>query len=79
MILLRSIILFQTSNGTIVGNRNLTALEEYQLNDLDMVVLASGDEGVVLQFIDQIVRTITFTKSNVSCFFINIIFERNKI
>lgn len=47
---------FQTSNGTIIGNINLKEFEEHQLNDLDMIVLASGDEGVVLQFIDQINR-----------------------
>ncbi|VVC35337.1 Hypothetical protein CINCED_3A022753 [Cinara cedri] len=50
-----------TSNGTIVGNINLLENKEHQLNDLDMIVLASGDEGVVLQFINQIDRTIDFS------------------
>ncbi|XP_060868332.1 uncharacterized protein LOC132943378 isoform X3 [Metopolophium dirhodum] len=50
-----------TSNGTIVGNINLIQFEEHQLNDLDMIVLASGDEGVVLQYIDKIDRTINFS------------------
>ncbi|XP_029342064.1 uncharacterized ATP-dependent helicase C29A10.10c [Acyrthosiphon pisum] len=50
-----------TSNGTIVGNINLIQFEEHQLNDLDMIVLASGDEGVVLQYIDKVDRTINFS------------------
>ncbi|XP_025197198.1 uncharacterized protein LOC112595983 isoform X2 [Melanaphis sacchari] len=50
-----------TSNGTFVGNTNLIEFEEHQLNDLDMIVLASGDEGVVLQYIDQVDRTINFS------------------
>ncbi|XP_050055376.1 uncharacterized protein LOC114120381 isoform X1 [Aphis gossypii] len=50
-----------TSNGTIVGNINLIEFEEHQLNDLDMIVLASGDEGVVLQYIDQVDRAISIS------------------
>lgn len=40
-----------------------------------MIVLASGDEGVVLQFIDQIDRTI----SNVSNISVSFIFNFIKI
>lgn len=40
--------------------------EEHELNDLDMIVLASGDEGVVLQYIDKIDRTANLTNSFVS-------------
>lgn len=46
--------------------------EEHQLNDLDMIVLASGDEGVVLQYIDKVDRTINFSNQCVSliCYFL---------
>jgi len=40
-----------------------------------MIILASGDEGVVLQFIDQINQTINCTKLTVSCIFIKIIID----
>lgn len=51
----------------MVGNINLLASEEHQLNDLDMIVLASGDDGVVLQFIDKIDRAINISNLCVSC------------
>jgi len=63
---------FQTSNGTIVGNINLIEFEEHQLSDLDMIVLASGDEGVVLQYINKVDRTINLSNLCVSiiCYFL---------
>lgn len=63
------LLYFQTSNGTIVGNLNLIEFEEHQLNDLDMIVLASGDEGVVLQYIDQMGHSIISSKICVSFIF----------
>ncbi|XP_050544882.1 uncharacterized protein LOC126907553 isoform X2 [Daktulosphaira vitifoliae] len=51
-----------TSNGTIVGNIDLVKDEKYKLNDLDMIALASGDQGVVLQYI-KIVGNIDLSPS----------------
>jgi len=48
---------------------NLIEFEEHQLNDLDMIVLASGDEGVVLQYIDQVDRAISISNLCVSLIF----------
>lgn len=60
---------FQTSNGTLVGNANLIEFEEHQLNDLDLIVLANDDEGVVLQFMDKVDQTIDLLNFDVSLFF----------
>lgn len=49
-------------------------LEEHQLNDLDMIVLACGDEGVVLQFINKIDCITSFSNLNVS--FVCLLFIR---
>jgi len=52
-----------------VGNANLIEFEEHQLNDLDLIVLANDDEGVVLQFMDKVDQTIDLLNFDVSLFF----------
>lgn len=50
----------------MVRDINLTEFEEHQLNNLDMIILASGVEGVVLKFIDHIDQTVEISNSSVS-------------
>lgn len=66
IILFISYDFFQTSNGTMVGNENLVEFEERQLNNLDLIVLANDDEGVILQFINKVDQTIDLSNFDVS-------------